>query len=565
MRSRYRTLCKECGRTIRIGDSIEKRNGNWVHEECPNRSSGSSTHRNAPATAETLERLVASTSEEVLETPSMKEFKPSVYQQAIFDFFTGSTDNGVVEAVAGSGKTTTLVKLLDLVPEGTRAIFLAFNKHIATELKSRVPAHIEVSTVHAQGYRMCRKLESLNHRDAVDEDKVSLILDDVWPVAKSVIQDSKTRAENFAKRAVARRLVSLAKATLFDYEDPAVVMENAERYGIELNGDSYEIVSKLPALMQACLERDDIIDYDDMVWFPVVNDRLKRNVDQYEFVMVDEAQDLNASQIAFILSMVAKGGRIIAVGDRNQSLYGFRGADVEAIPRLIEMLNARTLPLSISYRCPAEHVKLAKKLVPQIEASATAKNGTITEVEYKDLVPQLVVGDMVICRTNAPLIKPAFATIRSGKKAIIRGKDIGKNIVAFIERFDTDDLGTLEVLMSEYTEKEMQRLLDKGKELQAAMLLDKMETVLMVAKECKSVPDLVTKLVTLFDDRNEGIVFSSIHRAKGLESDRVFILRPELMPHPKAKQGWEMEQERNCQYVAFTRSKDLLCFVKGEE
>jgi uncharacterized protein YbjQ (UPF0145 family) len=236
---------------------------------------------------------------------------------------------------------------------------------------------------------------------------------------------------------------------------------------------------------------------------------------------------------------------------------------VEAIPRLIKMLNAKTLPLSISYRCPRSHVMKAKELVPQIESHESAKEGSITSLDYDKLVKAVQVGDMVLCRTNAPLVEPAFAVIRSGKKAIIRGKDIGKTIVTFIERFDTDDLGTLEILMAEYTEKECQRLLDRGKELQADALLDKMQTVMAVAKECKNVYELTTKIMTLFDDRNEGVVFSSVHRAKGLEANMVYILREELMPHPKAKQDWEQEQEKNVRYVAITRSKDTLCFVQG--
>ncbi|HEY6020427.1 MAG TPA: ATP-binding domain-containing protein, partial [Candidatus Paceibacterota bacterium] len=226
------------------------------------------------------------------------------------------------------------------------------------------------------------------------------------------------------------------------------------------------------------------------------------------------------------------------------------------------MLQATTLPLSISYRCPVEVVKLAQNIVPQIEPSATAPSGTVRYIKQKDFLTTVEVGDMVVCRTNAPLVEPAFMVIRSGRKAVIRGADIGKTLVNFVERFNAPDISMLEILMAEYVEKEMRRLLDKGKELQADMLLDKMTTVQTVARECTTVEEIVTKISILFADTQNGVVFSSIHRAKGLEADRVFILHPELLPHPKAQQDWEKQQELNCLYVAVTRSKSELYFVR---
>jgi superfamily I DNA/RNA helicase len=220
------------------------------------------------------------------------------------------------------------------------------------------------------------------------------------------------------------------------------------------------------------------------------------------------------------------------------------------------MLNAKVLPLSISYRCPKQIVLAAKELVPQIEYSKTASDGEIIEIKYDDFMKELQPGDMVVCRTNAPLVKPAFEIIRSGTKAIIRGKDIGKSLVVYIERFQATDLGTLEVLMSESTHKEIERLLDHGKELAADMAKDKLDTIKTVSAECSTVSELIQRLETLFDDSNQGVVFSSVHRAKGLEANRIFVLHRELMPHPKAKAGWEVNsiglQMKRRQYNAKT-------------
>jgi len=316
--------------------------------------------------------------------------------------------------------------------------------------------------------------------------------------------------------------------------------------------------------MKRCLDNIETVDFEDMQWIPVVNKRLKAHIDKFDYVFIDEAQDLNACQIELLLGTVRKDGRIIAVGDRNQSLYGFRGADTDAIPRLIEMLNAKTLPLSISYRCPKSHVALAKSIVPQIEASDSAVEGSFEYIEYGKFLDTIVEGDMVLCRTNAPLMKPAFQTIRNGNKAIIRGSEIGEQLVNFIERFEAPSLSALYSMMSEYVAKEVDRLLGKGKELQAETVMDKEETIRAIANECKTVHELTSKIGILYSNDNVGVVFSSIHRAKGLEAKRVFVLKPELMPHPKAKQGWEQTQEQNVKYVALTRSKSELYYVQGE-
>jgi DNA helicase-2/ATP-dependent DNA helicase PcrA len=298
-------------------------------------------------------------------------------------------------------------------------------------------------------------------------------------------------------------------------------------------------------------------------------------LEKFDFLMVDEAQDMNKSQTDFILKSISETGRIIAVGDRRQSLYGFRGADTEAIPNIIKTLDATVLPLSVTYRCPKSHVELARQIVTQLEARENAPEGYIGDVQYLDLTKKLQAGDMVICRTNAPLVKPAFECIRMGKKAIIRGKDIGQSLINMIKRFETDDLGEFEVALYEYFHFEHTKLLDKGKELQAMMLEDRVSTLHFIMGECTTVSDLVGKVEMLFNDNNIGIVFSSVHRAKGMEAENVFILRPDLMPHPKAgigkdkkpdpKKQWELVQESNAEYVAKTRSQNNLFFIRGGE
>jgi DNA helicase-2/ATP-dependent DNA helicase PcrA len=555
MESKWDGWCKNCKSKTKKGDLIgkERTSGKWVHVRCPERVSIN----------DLLTREAHEEGEDVLQEMTTKVFIPSVYQQAIFDWAITASGNAVVEAVAGSGKTTTIVKLLDLLPKDITVLFVAFNKTIVAELRRRVPKNIRVATLNSLGFSFIRKLDEFIEMDA---DKVSGIMNEFWSISKNDISDPVVRSQNRVKRAAMRKLVGLVKNTLTDYTDQEAVLGLIERYRIDVDEMmEQEIIDRIPEVMEKNNANLEYVDFDDQIYLPVVSKRLEKKFDQFDFILGDEVQDWNAANIQLLMKCLAPGGRMLAVGDRFQSIHAFRGADANAIPHLIEALEARTLPLSISYRCPSSHVKRVQHLVPHIEAAEGAREGVIELLEYEQMLDQVQEGDMVVCRTNAPLVKPAFETIRRGKKAIIRGKDIGKELVNFIDRFQADTLSTLEVMMAEFTEKEMQRYLNKNKEMQAEAVKERYETVIEVAKECKSVEELVVKLQTLFSDDNVGVVYSSMHRAKGLEAKNVFQYKPELVPHPKAKTMEDLQQENNLFYVAGTRSLENLYLVSGEE
>ena len=108
----------------------------------------------------------------------MSKFVPSVYQQKIYDFITIGSGNAVVSAVAGSGKTTTLINAINLIPKEKNVIFLAFNKSIANEIRERVPQgslNIDVKTVHSYGYSAIQKSFSCE----IENGKYRKILNDI--------------------------------------------------------------------------------------------------------------------------------------------------------------------------------------------------------------------------------------------------------------------------------------------------------------------------------------------------------------------------------------------------
>lgn len=346
------------------------------------------------------------------------EKKWSKYQLAIFDFVKSLPANpglnGVIEAVAGSGKTTVLVKALEFTPTDAQVAFLAFNKHIADELKERVPPHVYASTLHSLCYANIRAALG---NVTVDENKVGHILRNNKKSARGRIAEVMEESHSEIVK-----IVSLLKNLLLEPTDENMAYIT-DRYGIATNGDEdYVFIAARDVYHQSLnqIKQQKVIDYDDMI-FACASDSVNIQCRKFDYIFGDEWQDMNHSQQVVVLKSVAKNGHIVVVGDRKQSIYGFRGADVNAIPATIEKLNATVLPLSICYRCPKSHIELAKQLVPQIEWSDTAITGEVKRMDVEKALEYMKDGDMVICRTNAPLVRPAFALIRQGVKAVIRG------------------------------------------------------------------------------------------------------------------------------------------------
>lgn len=476
-------------------------------------------------------------------------FVPSKYQAAIFEWVEHGTGHAVVEAVAGSGKSTTIIEGLDRMKG--KVLFCAFNKHIAEELTSKLAsrgiAHVVVSTIHSLGFSAIRKAFG---RVEVDGQKL-----------RHIVKDVMGEDMDLTTRRAAEKLASLAKLTLTPAGDRTALQALVDRYEIDVNGDAEGILKAVPEILVECAEETSVIDFDDMVWLPNL---LKLKPSRYDWVCIDELQDLNAAQRELVLKAVKPKGRVLGVGDSKQAIYSFAGADTSSIKVFAERLQATTLPLSICYRCPASHIELAKTIVPQIEARENAPKGEIRQANLDEAVRQMEEGDLVICRINKPLAEIAMALIRDKKKAVLRGRDISSSLLNLVEKCERGTGKELHRLIEKlvaYRDKECTKLEKAEKESQAESLRDRVDTIIVLSDGIESVEGLKYRITTIFSDEREGVVCSSVHRAKGLEADRVWIYREELMPHPRAHQEWEIQGEWNLRYVALTRSKNTLVMV----
>ncbi len=137
------------------------------------------------------------------ETPkSNTGFELSQYQKDIFEFVENSNSNGIVNAVAGSGKTTTNVMALELLPKTTKSIYAAFNKHIERDIATKAPQYVKVSTFHSWGLGNIRQNGS---RLKINQYKLYDIIDNL-----------RLKDNNYELKQSVSKLVSLLKSGLLE-------------------------------------------------------------------------------------------------------------------------------------------------------------------------------------------------------------------------------------------------------------------------------------------------------------------------------------------------------------
>jgi DNA helicase-2/ATP-dependent DNA helicase PcrA len=501
------------------------------------------------------------------------EYNWSPYQLAIYDWIEHEQGHLVVEAAAGSGKSTTLVKCLDFIPEGNKVLLTAFNTDIVNELKKKTKEreNVEVRTLHGLGLLFIKK--NLPQEAAIPEPfKYDSYIKNNIRELSSINTYTLRGREYFRYIDNIKKYVDFGRFYLCQTVKDLDFIE--DRYGIDTIADEKEIALKVMEWGKSALET---IDYTDMVWLPNVL-FLKPLGLLFDFIMVDECQDMNKAERELVLKCFKMGTRMMSVGDSFQCLYSFAGSDPESFNILKSIPNTKCLPLSISYRCGKNIVDFAKKIVPTIEAADNAVDGKIVRNVTLDMVKD---GDMILCRNNAPLVQIYNEFLKLGKKAFIRGKDIGNNLKAIVKSTKQEELNVdckkdgVFVRLYDDLFVSRNKLMDRfGIDAETAInspqiqnKLDMIRALEILAENINTSEEIINKIDEIFPkkDKKDGISLSTIHKAKGLEANNVFIACESLMPSKAAKKDWEIRQEYNLMYVAYTRAKNILGFIDEKD
>lgn len=493
-------------------------------------------------------------------------FLPTPQQQQIFDYIGGNRNfrfsesgNISVNAVAGSGKTTTAVASISYARKRFKNIgFTAFSKEIATTLQNKLAGGCTAGTMHSIGFGLVReRFGSVQ----VQEWKYLDIAKQEFPSWFTTARNGFKRIKpEFAAFHALTKIVREQNVSIDAVLEDLIktICDIAGSQGISLPPKQYlpELIGGVLRCLEVGADNPTVIDYGDMIWLPVYH---QIGVNKFDLIYGDEAQDFCPIQQKLFMQL---GEAKVIIGDPFQSIMGFAGADCRSFANLTKWLDARKCPLSVCWRCPTSHLDLARHLVPHIQASANAVEGEINRVGVDATVAQSKAGDMILCRANAPLVSVAYRLLKSGKPCIVRGKNIGHGIVGLIQKLNPFDMHDLNLRVQKWKENEVKKLVDRdAKEDAFTALYDQVECITEMAGSYDTVQEFVDGASKLFDDRStpDQVILSSVHRAKGLETGDVTILQPsKLGAWGETEEVYQ--QEKNLLYVALTRAKNSLNF-----
>lgn len=494
-----------------------------------------------------------------------RHFEPSEYQQAIFDWVAleplqGIKRNAMIEAVAGAGKTTTLVKICKLL-----------NMQVSS------------ATFHSIGLRAWQGAVG---QAVVNGDKINDLMEEL-DIARHL-------------RPATGKLVSLAKQRGIGIEGVSTLISNMG--GWEEIIDHFDLDELIPnytpreqvigiavrVLNESIAQASEVIDFEDMIYMPLYSGVA---IPQFDWVLVDEYQDTNPTRRELARRMLAPSGRFVGVGDPHQAIYGFTGADNDAMEIGIKLFDCVRLPLTVTYRCPRAVVTHAQQWVSHIQAHPSAPLGVVRHIEQKEFLavhcrPQrgfapgllddpLKTTDAILCRNTRPLIELAFDLIKKRIPCHVEGRDIGQGLITLVKKWKSvRTIAQLRDHLEEWSEGEIRKFLKRGRKDKVASLEDKVGTLYVFMASLHdddSTYKLIESINSLFKDTETGrkaatVTLSTVHKSKGREWPRVFLLgRNTYMPSSYAKKGWQLEQENNLIYVAVTRAMQELIEVRVPE
>ncbi len=504
--------------------------------------------------------LISSVEAPAVEAPAVNDSAVSLlsngrpasrYQRAVFDFILNGSGNGVVKAVPGAGKTTTIVEVTNKLPTALRVIFVAFGNAIKCELERRVRPGVEVRTLHSFGGQVVRNAFG---RTRIDEKKNERIARSVFPSDEKGAWQTRNAIVDCAGKVKSGLRGTRGKGGAFSITD-AEILDVVDSYEIDgFSCTETEFCTHVRNFLVASAADRMSVHFDDMIWFPWLFDL---RAPTFDLVLVDETQDLSPGQIDLV-KRIGKGGRILAVGDPRQAIFAFAGAPIDTVDRLIDALDATVLPLSTCYRCARSIVAEAATIASEIEAAPEASEGIVRSIGLDKLTEQVKGGDFVISRTNAPLVSACFKLLAQGIPAYIMGQKIGEALGKFVKGSNARDVDGLLAYTEAWAEKECAKLTKRGKD--CGPVVDRKACIEAICEQSETVADVLSAIERLFSDtpNDAKVRLASTHKAKGLETDRAFVLRHTYRP----ERG---QEEENLLYVAITRAKRELVYVHNTD
>lgn len=471
---------------------------------------------------------------------NMTEFTATDEQVEILRLFRESTKNVMVNALAGTGKTTTLEMIQAALPPPV--LCLAFNKRAGEEMKKRFLSTSTVKTFNGLGHGIWYKAVG---NCKLDPKKVGTILGEY---IKELKGGERKEVSDLYWDVISG--VGMAKALGYVPEGKypnARRLIDREAFGRYLDDKPTE---GLLAIIDYVLTRsiktayEGWIDFNDQVYMPAL---FGGAFPRYPNVLVDEGQDLNPVNHAMLNKLVK--GRLGIVGDPWQSIYAFRGAVTSGMAVLKSKFSCEELDLSVSFRCPEEVVKAAHWRVPHLKWNKPG--GRVEELETLD-AKKIPDNATILCRNNAPLFRMALGLLMAQRAVTVSGSELGPKITRLLQKVcDSNDsqdtmLGKIETWRTE-------RLVNSQS---PRTVNDTADCMAIFAGFGQTLTQAVAYVNHIFEQKGQ-IKLMTGHKAKGGEWPIVYHLDPGLCR--------EDDQDLNLRYVITTRAEEELYAINSQD
>lgn len=503
----------------------------------------------------------------------MSKHTPTKEQRDIIEAAVTSNKDLIISAYAGCAKTSTLEMLANALPPiKGKAMALAFNTKIATELSTRLPSWFEVCTFNALGHRVWKN--KIRKPLRVEEHKLRAI------VKKAFLKAGIFYEFNIAKEACALVQSALTVGLVPRHHGTGLILDTLPNW-LTLNSDvelTTEIVTVAQALLDISIEasKSGYISFNDQIYMSVLFEGEYPNID---LLLVDEAQDLSPLNHLQISKMVGNTGRLIVCGDQKQAIYAFRGADSRSMENLRRLRTTWIdLPLTKTWRCPRVVVETQLDHAPGFTAAETNLEGNIVRFidrwNWQDVIKVSQIEPTTkslafICRNNAPLVNLAFKLSKENINTVILGRDICNELLTIISKTAPDRRISKVDFVSNlklFRSSEVQRLNALRSFGKASIIKDHCECLIsLLEDEDIYDADKLSSIIKNIFDQDKGLaILSTGHKVKGLEYDCVVHIDPWRIPNELAKTEIELQQEANLKYVITTRTRNTLILANLE-
>lgn len=483
----------------------------------------------------------------------MKPIEYSTEQKTIWNWFILGKNHAVIDAVAGSGKTFSLVEGLNR-SSSPRQLYCVFGKRNQLEAEKKITnKKVQVSTYHSLGFRaILQNWRGVKANSYTEFGRVK----EIEPTAPAQVHFQASKLVAFIKNTFVRiptmdeiKKVAIVRDIDSNQKDSAAGWTMDKLCEIALK--SIQISLQYP--------RNGQISFDDMVFIPIVNDWIKP---QFSFVVSDESQDLSAPQTEMIKRICEPSGRMCLVGDPHQSIFAFRGTVQDSMAEFQKEMKAERFTLSVSYRCPKKVVELAQSIVSHIQHAPDATEGEIIDCNFDTALTTVKPLDVILSRTNHPLVKTCLSLIKKKIPAYVLGKEIAKMLIDLIDNLDATDINNFYTKLESWLAAKQAKATGFNAARAIEIATDTAETIKAIAESCLTIEQVKQKINSLFFDsenvRVPSVICSTAHKFKGLEAKSVYLLMETFSAGRRAMTPEEQQQETNLRYVAYTRSLDKL-------